>query len=240
MSQATDALTVSTPTVAMIRTLGLVAALCGLIIVSAYQGTYDAVQENKRIAVERAVFKVIPAATSIVEYLAPASGAPQKVGAGGTAPAGSAASMGTAPPGSIKFYAGYDKDGHLAGIAAEGAAKGYGDTVRILFAWDPARAAITGFGVVSSRETPGIGDKVTTDPGFLANFPLAAPLSDDRMELAHEIRTVKHGTKANPWEVDAIAGATITSRAVGKAINEAAQALVPRLAPHLDALKEKQ
>ncbi|MDX9995857.1 MAG: FMN-binding protein [Rhodocyclaceae bacterium] len=228
MSQATDALTVSTPTVAMIRTLGLVAALCGLIIVSAYQGTYDAVQENKRIAVERAVFKVIPSAQSIVEYVAPPSGTPQKVGAGGTAPAGS-----------IRFYAGYDKDGHLAGIAAEGAAKGYADTVRILFAWDPAKATITGFGVVSSRETPGIGDKIVVDKDFLANFPLAAPLSDDRMVLAHEIRTVKHGSKTQPWEIDAIAGATITSRAVGKAINEAAQALVPRLIPHLDVLKEK-
>lgn len=228
MSQATDALTVSTPTVAMIRTLGLVAALCGLIIVSAYQGTYDAVQENKRIAVERAVFKVIPSAQSIVEYVAPPSGTPQKVGAGGTAPAGS-----------IRFYAGYDKDGHLAGIAAEGAAKGYADTVRILFAWDPAKATITGFGVVSSRETPGIGDKIVVDKDFLANFPLAAPLSDDRMVLAHEIRTVKHGSKTQPWEIDAIAGATITSRAVGKAINEAAQALVPRLVPHLDVLKGK-
>ena len=51
----------------MIRTLGLIAAICGVIIVAAYQGTYDAVQENKRIAVERAVFKVIPTAKSIVE-----------------------------------------------------------------------------------------------------------------------------------------------------------------------------
>jgi electron transport complex protein RnfG len=230
MSPATNALSVNTPTVAMIRTLGLVAALCGLIIVGAYQGTYDAVQENKRIAVERAVFKVIPAAQSIVEYLAPASGAPQKVGAGGTANA----------TGGIKFYAGYNKDGRLAGIAAEGAAKGYADTVRILFAWDPATAAVTGFGVVSSRETPGIGDKIVTDKTFLANFPLAAPLSDDGMVLAHEIRTVKSGSKTQPWEIDAIAGATITSRAVGKAINDTAQALLPRLAPHLDALKEKQ
>lgn len=230
MSPATDVLSVNTPTVAMIRTLGLVAALCGLIIVGAYQGTYDAVQENKRIAVERAVFKVIPAATSIVEYLAPPSGAPQKVGAGGTANSA----------GGIRFYAGYDANGRLAGIAAEGAAKGYADTVRILFAWDPVKATITGFGIVSSRETPGIGDKIVVDKDFLANFPLAAPLSDDRMVLAHEIRTVKHGSKTQPWEIDAIAGATITSRAVGKAINDAAQALAPRLAPHLDALKEKQ
>jgi Na+-translocating ferredoxin:NAD+ oxidoreductase subunit G len=64
-------------------------------------------------------------------------------------------------------------------------------------------------------------------------------VSDDGMVLAHEIRTVKHGTKTNPWEIDAIAGATITSRAVGKGINDTAQALLPRIVRHLDKLKEK-
>jgi len=217
----------TTPTVAMIRTLGLIAAICGTIIVAAYQGTYDAVQENKRIAVERAVFKVIPAATSIVEYTVAADGTLAKVGPGGTATG-------------IKFFAGYDKDGKLAGIAAEGAAKGYADTVRILFAWDPEQAAVTGFGVVSSRETPGIGDRITVDQAFLANFPLEARLADDGMALAREIRAVKHGTKTQPWEVDAIAGATITSRAVARAIDVTAQGLLPRLARQLDTLKEKQ
>jgi electron transport complex protein RnfG len=218
----------STPAGAMIRTLGLIAAICGLIIVSAYQGTYDAVQENKRIAVERAVFKVIPTAKSIVEYLALSSGEIEKLGAGKTVPAGA-----------VKFFAGYDEAGKLAGVAAEGAAKGYADTVRILFAYDPAKSQITGFGVVAMRETPGIGDKTLSDKDFLANFPLEAKPAEGSPELAHAIRTVKHGTKTNPWEVDAIAGATITSRAIGKAINDTAQALLPRLVPHLDKLKEK-
>ncbi|MFN4148395.1 MAG: hypothetical protein ACK4E4_02445, partial [Rhodocyclaceae bacterium] len=105
-----------TPPLAMIRTLGLIAAICGTIIVSAYQGTYRAVQENKRIAIERAVFKVMPAAQSIVEFLALADGRIDKFGAGETA-----------PPGAVKFYAGYDEEGKLVGIAAEGAAKGYAD-----------------------------------------------------------------------------------------------------------------
>ena len=60
----------STPTAAMIKTLGLVSAICGLIIVGAYQSTFDAVAANKRIATERAVFKVIPAAKSIAEFVA--------------------------------------------------------------------------------------------------------------------------------------------------------------------------
>lgn len=219
----------TTPTAAMIRTLGMISAICGLIIVGAYQSTYDAVQENKRIAVERAVFKVIPKAKSIVEYWALSEGAIEKVGAGGTAPAA----------GAVKFFAGYDENGKLAGLAAEGAAKGYSDYVRILFAYDPAAATITGFGVVAARETPGIGDKITTDKNFLANFPLEAKLADDGKALAHEIRTVKNGSKTNPWEIDAIAGATITSRAVGKGINDTVQILLPRIAPHLEKLKEK-
>ena len=218
----------TTPTAAMIRTLGLISMICGLIIVGAYQGTYDAVQENKRIAVERAVFKVIPTAKSIVEYWANPDNSLQKVDAGKTAATGA-----------IKFYAGYDAQGNFAGIAAEGAAKGYADYVRILFSWDPDKGNVTGFGVVSSRETPGIGDKITVNKDFLANFPLEVRLADDGKTLAHEVRAVKHGNKANKWEIDAIAGATITSRAVAKAINDTGQTLLPRVAPNLSQLKEK-
>jgi len=228
MSDMDQTLPAMTPATAMIRTLGLISMICGLIIVGAYQGTYEAVQENKRIAVERAVFKVIPEAKSIVEYFALADGQIKKVGAGDTAPVGA-----------VKFFAGYNASGKLAGIAAEGAAKGYSDFVRILFAWDPAKHEVTGFGVVATRETPGIGDKITVDKDFLANFPLQAKVADDGKKLANEIRTVKHGSKTNPWEVDAIAGATITSRAVGKGINDAAQTLLPRIAPHLDKLEDK-
>lgn len=226
MSEASLPLPEMTPPAAMIRTLGLVAAICGAIIVAAYQGTYRAVQENKRLAVERAVFKVIPAAQSIVVYQALPDGRIEQASA-------------TATPGAIRFYAGYDAQGRLAGIAAEGTAKGYADNVRILFAWEAASSRVTGFSVVAARETPGIGDKVGKDRDFLANFPLAAPLAADGKTLAHEIRTVKHGTKTQPWEIDAIAGATITSRAVGKAINDAAQALLPRLVPHLSDLEKR-
>jgi electron transport complex protein RnfG len=90
------------------------------------------------------------------------------------------------------------------------------------------------------RETPGIGDKILTDRDFLANFnALDAKLKADLSTLANEVKAVKHGSKTNPWQIDAIAGATITSRAVGKAINDSAQALLPRLVPSLDKLRSK-
>lgn len=217
-----------TPTGAMLRTLGLVSGICGLIIVGAYQGTFDAVSANKRLAVERSVFRVVPAAKSIAPYYALPGG--KIIPAGGEMPAGA-----------VKFFAAYDAAGKLAGIAAEGSAKGYADSVRIMFGYDPACQCVRGFTVVSMRETPGIGDKISSDRQFLANFSaLDARLNADLSALANGIETVKHGSKNQPWQIDAISGATITSRAVGKAINDAAQALVPALQPNLDKIGSPQ
>lgn len=216
-----------TPAMTIIRALGLIATICGVIIVGVYEGTLDAVSANKKIALERQVFKVLPQAKLVVEYF---------VSAGGITPAEGKAT----PAGSVKFYAAYGKDGQLAGIAAEASSAGYADQVRILYGYDPAKQAIIGIGVVSMRETPGIGDKILTDTDFLNNFQaLDVGLSSDLQSLANAVKTVKHGSKQYPWEVDAISGATVTSKAVGRGINESAQALLPKLVPHLEQLRSK-
>ena len=94
----------------------------------------------------------------------------------------------------------------VSAVAAEGAAKGYADTVRILYGYSPACQCITGFGLVASKETPGIGDKIVTDREFLANFAaLDVKLNAELSALANEVKAVKHGSKTNPWQVDAIA-----------------------------------
>lgn len=213
----------ATTSAAMIATLGLVATLCGILIVSAYQGTLSAVTANKRIVLERAVFRVIPGAARMKTFYASSAG---------IVPAD-----GPQPEGGVTFHAAYDRAGQLKGIAAEGASVGYADVVRVLYAYDPARQAIVGFGVVSQRETPGIGDKIITDPAFLKNFEsLDARLAADMKALAHAVKTVKHGSKNQPWQIDAISGATVTSKAVGKGINDSAQRLLPLLLPNLGKL----
>lgn len=213
-----------TPARVMVATLGLVATLCGVLIVSTYQGTLKAVAANKRIALERAVFKVVPGAASMKEFVATANG---------VQPAGT-----QTPADGVEFYAAYDQAGALKGIAAEGAATGYADVVRVLYAYDPTRQAITGLGVVAMRETPGIGDKIVSDQAFLANFKeLDVRLGADGRALANPIKVVKHGSKRNAWEIDAISGATVTSKAVGKGINESAQRLLPRLAPNIEQVR---
>lgn len=211
----------------LIRALGLIAAICGTIIVGVYEGTLDAVNANKKIALERQVFKVLPGAKSVQAYDALPSG---------ITPAGEH----DVPAGAIRFYAAYDTAGKLTGIAAEGSSAGYADQVRVLYAYDPNKQIITGMGVISMRETPGIGDKILVDQDFLRNFvALDVVLASDMKTLANAVKTVKHGTKTNPWQVDAISGATVTCKAVGRGINQSAQALLPRLVPHISQLGSK-
>ncbi len=217
----------ATSAASLVKTLGLVSALCGIIIVGAYQGTYEAAAANRRLALERTVFKIVPAATSMTEWQASAAG---------IRPAGSDATAGA-----IKFYAAYAADGSLAGIAVEGAAKGYADVVRILYGYSPDCQCINGIGVVAMKETPGIGDKIITDEAFLANFKaLDVKLDRELARLANEVKVVKQGSKSEAWQIDAISGATVTSRAVGKAINDSAQALLPKLLPQIEQLRKKK
>ena len=65
---------INTPSFAMVRTLGLVAVICGVLIVGIYEVTLPAVNANKKLALERQVFKVLPNAKKVVPYFATANG----------------------------------------------------------------------------------------------------------------------------------------------------------------------
>jgi electron transport complex protein RnfG len=211
--------------VVLLRTLGTVALVCGLLLVITYQATLPAITANKKRAVERAVLAVIPGAVTSRELIAARDGirAPNETVVDG-----------------IRVYAAYDGGGRLRGVAAEGAARGYADVVRLLYGYDLDCQCIVGIKVIQTKETPGIGDRISTDKAFLRNFDaLEARLNAEGTALANAIVTVRHGTKSKAWEIDAISGATVTSRAVGKALNDSAQRLAPRVVPHAAALKEK-
>lgn len=208
---------------AMIRALGGVALISGLLIVMVYQWTMPTITQYRKQALERSVLKVIPDATTIKPFV---------VNDEGMVPAEAARKSG------LQVYVGYDAAGNLKGIAAEGAGQGYADVIRLLYGYSPECECITGISIVSSKETPGFGDKLVTDAAFNANFKaLDARLNADKTGLANPIVTVKHGTKRHPWEIDAISGATVSSRGVGKAINDSAQKVLPQVARHMNELK---
>jgi electron transport complex protein RnfG len=210
----------------LMAALGGVALLCGVLIVAAFQSTLEPIAKNRRIALERSIFSLIPDGVTLHIYA---------VSTQGLILLRSDQSM---PKGAQRVYAVYDAHRQLRGLVAEAGAVGYADVVRVLYAYDPQRQAIVGFAVGAHRETPGIGDKIRTDAAFQKNFvALEARLDVSGQSLAHPIRTVKHGSKRQPWEIDAISGATITSRAVGRGINDSVSVLLPRLRPHLDKLE---
>ncbi|MEZ5588078.1 MAG: FMN-binding protein [Sedimenticolaceae bacterium] len=214
----------STPGFRMIRTLGAIAMLSGLLVVLVFRWTEPIIAENQRIAIEKAVFQVIPGASRRVDVV---------LGAGGLSPAGNAAADGET------VYAAFDEQGELKGLALAAGAQGYQDVVKLLYGYDPACSCIRGIKILKMTETPGLGDKIAFDPGFLANFEaLDATVNAAGDGLVNPIRAVKHGHKQFAWEVDAISGATISSVAVANALNRSMQRMAPLIQRHRDALGE--
>ena len=209
---------------AMILALGLVSLISGLLVVFVFETTAPMIEANKQALIERALFQVVPeGAVSRRDYV---------VNDAGITPAADGAE-------GIPFFAAYDQEGKLVGIAAESAAQGYADLIRVLFGYDPSCRCITGNYVLKSAETPGLGDKIFKDAAFLENFnALDATLNGTGDGLANPIVSVKHGTKRNPWEIDAISGATVSSVAVAKALSIGAEKLLPRLLPHLGSIQQ--
>jgi electron transport complex protein RnfG len=119
-----------------------------------------------------------------------------------------------------QVYRGYDADGQLIGYAMAAGEPGFQDIVRLIFGYDYATSTLLGMKVLESKETPGLGDKIEKDMGFVGQFDGAtAPLVGVKP---------RDGT-GDPHEVDMITGATISSRTVIKVINNALSRLDPML-----------
>jgi electron transport complex protein RnfG len=202
-----------TPGFRMIRTLGAIAMLSGLLVVMVFQYTKPIIAENQRLAIEEAVFKVVPGASRRVDIM---------LGENGVTVSGDDADAGE------KVYAAFDDRGNLKGVALASGAQGYQDIVKLLYGYDPECACVRGIKILKMTETPGLGDKIAFDPAFLNNFEaLDAGLNGSGDALAHPIVAVKAGKKQNAWEIDAISGATISSVAVAKALDRSMQRMAP-------------
>ena len=204
----------ATPTFAMLRTLGGISLISGLLVVLAYQFTLPIIAENQRVRTEQAVFRVVPGAVTKRDFVLTDAG---------LAPAGEGVQ------GEL-IYAAYDAADQLKGVAITGVGNGYAGPVTVLFNYDPTCQCIVGSKILQMTETPGFGDKLETDPAFLENLKaLDAKLNADGTALINPIVTVKNGSKTHPWQIDAISGATLSSNAMGKAANTAAQRAAPAI-----------
>ena len=102
-------------------------------------------------------------------------------------------------------------EGQLAGWVVKTAGQGYADKIEMLIGLDPMIEKITGIFVLDQKETPGLGNKIVTDE-WRAQFLAKS--------TAQPLATVKGKASAGN-EIDAITGATISSKAVTDIVNAA-------------------
>ncbi len=208
----------------MLRAMVGIGIVCALMIVLTYQGTLPIIKVNQAEALQRAVFQVLPGTATTQAFLLEGDAL--------------ATVEGEVKEGEL-VYAGYDENGALTGVAIEARGQGYADIIRILYGYDPNEEEVIGFQVLESKETPGLGDKIEKAPHFLANFEgLDVSLNEERTGLAHEVVTVKQGEKEQPWQVEGITGATISSRAIGDIINRSAARWAPLISKNTEALAQ--
>ena len=112
-----------------------------------------------------------------------------------------------------KYYSVYEAryQGERKGWVVKTKGQGYADTIELLLGLSPDLSTITGLFVLDQKETPGLGNKIIT-VGWRAQF-VDEPADGN-------LKVVKNGA-TKPGEIDAVTGATISSKSVTALINTA-------------------
>ncbi|MCB2293851.1 RnfABCDGE type electron transport complex subunit G [Clostridium algoriphilum] len=103
-----------------------------------------------------------------------------------------------------------EKDGKIIAYVVPAESKGYGGAISMLVSVTP-KGEVIDFNILESKETPGLGDNASKDP-FRNQF---------KGKAVKDLEVVKDPTKVN--NIQAMTGATISSKAVTKGIKEAVQ-----------------
>lgn len=113
----------------------------------------------------------------------------------------------------IPYYRCYiEEDGQkkYTGTAVELSGPGFWSPLRVVIALDEDLTTITGFTVAEQQETPGLGGRIS-EPWFQEQFI--------GKKVKPTLRIVSNRQGDSPNEVDAVTGATETSKALNKIIN---------------------
>ena len=189
-------------------------AIAGLLIVSAYTLTLPTIERHQGEVMEAAVKEVLKAPASY-DTLYLYNGALTK-----------GLPVGLDRKKLEKVYLGYDAGGKRIGFAVSAAENGFQDLVTLMFGYDATAHKLIAMKVIGNKETPGLGNKIETDSGFVNGFVNAvAPINGVKKDRG----------KSTPNDVVMISGATISSRAVIRIIDNA----IARWQPLMDAYREE-
>ena len=111
----------------------------------------------------------------------------------------------------FELYEVFDDSSNSLGYALPIEGNGFQGKIRLIVGVNKDFSSLYGLEVLEQVETPGLGTKVTETP-FTDQFR--------NLIVTPEIKSVKGVKPQNPNEVQAITGATISSKAVIRIINE--------------------
>ena len=192
----------------LVGTLASFGAIAGLLIVLAFEWAQPRILAEKAAVLESAIGEVLGAPARI-QSLFLIDG-----------------QLVSTPPAGVdttkveRVFAGYDADGNTIGYAVMGEEPGFADVIQLIFGYDPVKKELLGMKVLDNKETPGLGDKIVKDTGFVGEFRNAAT----------PLKGVKPGAgKGGADEIDMITGVTISSRTVINIINNKLKQVEPLL-----------
>ncbi len=104
-----------------------------------------------------------------------------------------------------------DKSKKLLGYAFKAKGNGYQGQIKLASGLDSSLTVLQGIVVLESQETPGLGAEIV-GKDFRKQF--------NGLSVTHPIEYVKNQKPSEPYEIEAITGATISSRAVVNILNK--------------------
>lgn len=122
-----------------------------------------------------------------------------------------------------------NREKRLAGWVIKAGGQGYADKIELLIGVDPEVKILTGLFILDQKETPGLGNKITL-PEWRHQF------IDKKTD---QPLVVKSGRQADNT-IDAVTGATISSRSVIAIVNRVMAAVEGRLTPDAVRSSERQ
>jgi electron transport complex protein RnfG len=198
------------PATRLVGTLGGAGALAGLALVFVFEATQPRILAHKAEVLRLAVYEVLHDPERYETLYLHEGKLTKNVPTGVTR--------------TEMVYLGYGQDGAPVGFAIAAGEPGFQDVVRLIFGYDPRTKRVLGMRVLESKETPGLGDKIEKDMSFVQRFegPLAPLLG---------VRPGRGTGREN--EIDMITGATISSKAVIRIINNALKKWTPHMESYL-------
>jgi len=189
--------------IGMVVVLTAVATLIGGILATVYKAAAPQIEANRLAEEKRAIFEVLPDAVRYETIEALLPGDKgEKV---------------------VKIFKGFDSDEDLVGYAYTVAGPGFQAIIKMMVGVEPDYKKLRGMQVLEQLETPGLGNKILYDE-FRDQFK--------GLELEPKVEYVKNKKPERPNEIQAITGATITSKSVVNIINKDSKKVIGYLKGH--------